>query len=113
MTFVFNLFIWLQIVNMIAARKIHDELNICERFFANPAFLLIWIAIIGINFVIIQFTGAFFSLHPDGLNWQQHLMCVCVSLSVLIFNAILKCLPDDVAPRVGNDSVDDRRLAAK
>ena len=40
-------------------------------------------------------------------------MCIGVSLSVLIFNATLKCLPDDVAPRIGNDSVDDRRLEAK
>ena len=69
MTFIFNLFIWLQIVNMIAARKIHDELNICDRFFANPAFLIIWIIIVGVNFLIIQYTGPFFSLHPKGLSW--------------------------------------------
>jgi Ca2+ transporting ATPase len=69
MTFIFNLFIWLQIVNMIAARKIQDELNICERFFANPAFLVIWVIIVAVNFLIIQFTGPFFSLHPKGLAW--------------------------------------------
>ena len=40
-------------------------------------------------------------------------MCIVVSLSVLIFNAILKCLPDDVALKIGNDSVDERRLEAK
>jgi len=40
-------------------------------------------------------------------------LCIVVSLSVLIFNAILKCLPDDVSPRIGNDSVDDRRIEAK
>merc|ERR1719373_815148 len=60
MTFIFNLFIWLQIVNMIAARKIHDELNICENFFGNPAFIVIWIIIVVVNFLIIQYTGAFF-----------------------------------------------------
>lgn len=69
MTFIFNLFIWLQIVNMIAARKIHDEVNICAHFFANPAFLVIWIIIVAVNFVIIQYTGAFFKLHPKGLSW--------------------------------------------
>jgi hypothetical protein len=32
---------------------------------------------------------------------------------VLIFNALLKCLPDDVALKIGKDSVDERRLEAK
>jgi hypothetical protein len=40
-------------------------------------------------------------------------MCVGVSLSVIIFNIVLKLLPDDVALKIGNDSVDARRLAAK
>jgi hypothetical protein len=54
---------------MIAARKIHDEMNLCHRFFSNPAFLIIWVIIIVVNFLIIQFTGPFFSLHPKGLAW--------------------------------------------
>jgi len=69
MTFIFNLFIWLQIINMIAARKIHDEKNICAGFFDNPAFLVIWVVIVAVNFLIIQFTGAFFALHPSGQSW--------------------------------------------
>ena len=69
MTFIFNLFIWLQIINMIASRKIHDEINICKGFFDNPAFLVIWVIIVVVNFLIIQYTGAFFSLHPAGQSW--------------------------------------------
>ena len=113
MTFIFNLFIWLQIINMIAARKIHDELNICKYFFDNFLFLVIWIMIVVINFVIIQFTGSIFHLHPDGLSLVQHILCICVSLSVLVCNAVLKCLPDDISLKLGKDSVDDRRIAAK
>lgn len=113
MTFIFNLFIWLQIVNMIAARKIHDEINICDGFFRNPAFIIIWIIIVVVNYLIIQYTGAFFSLHPKGLAWQQHLLCIGVSLSVLIMNIILKLLPDDVVFKIGKDSVDEKRLEEK
>jgi len=69
MTFIFNLFIWLQIVNMIASRKIHDEKNICAGFFDNIAFLVIWVIIVVVNFLIIQYTGQFFSLHPSGQSW--------------------------------------------
>jgi magnesium-transporting ATPase (P-type) len=70
MTFIFNLFIWLQIINMIASRKINDELNICNGFWSNPAFLIIWVVIVGVNFLIIQYTGEFFSLHPEGQSWE-------------------------------------------
>jgi len=69
MTFIFNLFIWLQIINMIAAKKIHDEKNIFDGFFSNPMFLIIWVIIVAVNFLIIQYAGAFFSLHPKGLSW--------------------------------------------
>lgn len=69
MTFIFNLFIWLQIINMIASRKIHDEINICAGFFDNIAFLVIWVIIVVVNFLIIQYTGQFFSLHPTGQSW--------------------------------------------
>ena len=113
MTFIFNLFIWLQIINMIASRKIYDEKNICKGFFDNIAFLIIWVIIVIVNFLIIQYTGAFFSLHPAGQSWEQHLMAIGVSCSVLIFNLLLKLLPDDVVPLLGKDSVDDRRKAAK
>ena len=111
MTFIFNLFIWLQIVNMIAARKIHDELNICENFFGNPAFIVIWFIIVIVNFLIIQYTGAFFSLHPKGLDWEQHVLCIGVSMLVLVCNFVLKLLPDGVVCKLGKDSVDDKRLA--
>lgn len=113
MTFIFNLFIWLQIINMMCARKIHDEYNLCDGFFANPAFLIILAIIIILNFLIIQFTGSFFQLHPSGLSWEQHLIAIGVSCSVFVANAIFKCIPDDCAPKIGKDSVDERRIAAK
>jgi hypothetical protein len=40
-------------------------------------------------------------------------MAIGVSCSVLIFNLLLKLLPDDVVPLLGRDSVDERRLEAK
>jgi Ca2+ transporting ATPase len=46
MTNVFNIFVVLQIFNMINARKINDEKNIFEGFFTNKMFILVWLAII-------------------------------------------------------------------
>jgi Ca2+-transporting ATPase len=41
MTFIFNMFVWFQIFNLISARMINDELNIFARFFENITFLAI------------------------------------------------------------------------
>jgi hypothetical protein len=41
MTFIFNMFVWFQIFNLISARMINDELNIFARFFDNITFLAI------------------------------------------------------------------------
>ena len=46
MTFIFNLFVWFQIFNIISARMINDELNIFARFFDNVSFLVILVIIV-------------------------------------------------------------------
>jgi len=52
-TFFFNLFVLMQVVNMVCARKIHDEWNIFAGFFDNFVFLAVWIIILGLQVVII------------------------------------------------------------
>ncbi len=44
-TIVFNVFVWLQIFNMLNARKINDELNIFVGIFENSMFLIVWFII--------------------------------------------------------------------
>jgi hypothetical protein len=36
-----------------------------------------------------------------------------IAVTILIVDQVLKALPDDIAPKIGQDSVDERRLAAK
>jgi Ca2+ transporting ATPase len=43
---VFNLFVFFQIFNMLAARKINDEINIFEGVLTNSMFIIIWIIIV-------------------------------------------------------------------
>ena len=45
MTFIFNLFVWLTIFNLLNARMINDELNIFARLFNNGSFLSIFVVI--------------------------------------------------------------------
>lgn len=56
MTIVFNLFVWLQIFNMLCARKINDEFNIFKNIETNFAFVFVLIAIVLLQ-VFIMFGG--------------------------------------------------------
>ncbi len=46
MSNVFNIFVMMQIFNMINARKVNDEKNIFDGIFTNKMFVGVWIIII-------------------------------------------------------------------
>lgn len=47
LTVVFNLFVLMQIFNMLCARKINDELNIFDGIFTNAMYMAVWVLIVG------------------------------------------------------------------
>lgn len=55
MSNVFNVFVVMQIFNMINSRKINDEKNIFEGVFDNATFVIIWIIIFGGQAIIVEF----------------------------------------------------------
>lgn len=113
LTWIFTCFVFMQIFNMIACRTIHDEVNICKGIFTNKMFLLIWLIIFFGQVCITQFTGIVFQVHKDGLDLNQWLIAVSIASTVIIVNAILKFVPDSMAPSIGKDSVYERKMAAK
>jgi hypothetical protein len=56
MTCVFTTFVFMQVFNMISAKKIRDELNICKGLYNNPMFICIWILIFIVQVIMTQFT---------------------------------------------------------
>merc|ERR1712166_722097 len=52
LTIVFNVFVLLQIFNMISSRKINDELNIFKDVTTNPMFMGVWLSICVLHFII-------------------------------------------------------------
>ena len=112
-TFIFTTFVLMQIFNMITARKIHDEWNIFEGVHKNIIFMAIWVLIVGGQVIITQFGQRVFVCCLDGLDGIQWLMAFCLGFSSIIVNVLLKLLPDDFCPKLGQDSVDARRIAAK
>ena len=54
----------MQIFNMIGARKIHDEVNICKGVFENFMFVAIWVLIVALQVLITQYGGVVMVVHP-------------------------------------------------
>lgn len=105
----FNAFVMMQIFNMICSRKIHDEFNILSGIHTNPMFIVLFFVILGGQFVICQYGGKMFVVCEKGLTLEQWGLSAAIGSSVFIVNAILKCLPDWIAPSLGNDTVFNRR----
>lgn len=113
MTFIFTMFVMMQIFNMFPARKIRDELNIFTGLLSNFMFFLVLVIIVAGQILITQFGGLVMKVHPDGLSPIQWLEAVGIASTILIIDLLLKFLPDGCAPKLGQDSQDDRRIAAK
>lgn len=110
---VFNVFVWMQVFNMINARKIHDEVNIFKGIHRNMLFILIWVIIAGFQFVIAQYTGKIFEVSPDGLNGQQWMISIVLGLGTFIIDLILKFVPDSLCPELGKKGSKDEPFEKK
>ena len=103
---VFNTFVFLQIFNMINSRKINDEKNPFADITKNNMFIIIWVIIFVLQVLLTQFTGKVFKVNPDGLNWQQWLISLGIGVSIIPFDMLLKCLPDEMCFQLGKSRAD-------
>jgi Ca2+ transporting ATPase len=106
MTNVFNVFVVLQIFNMINCRKINDELNIFEGIFNNKMFLIVWVVICGGQVLIIEVTGVVFEVCPGGLPWYHWLIAIACGFGAWVWSFILKLVPDKFCPQFGSKQKD-------
>lgn len=104
MTFIFTMFVVMQIFNMFPARKIRDELNIFEGLHKNFMFILIFVFIAGGQIILTQLGGMVMKVHPDGLSIEQWGEAVGIAASILVIDFILKFVPDEWFPKLGQDS---------
>ena len=100
-TIVFNVFVFMQIFNMICARKIDDELNIFEGIHHNSMFIIIIISITIVQVILVQFTQDVFQCARKGLIWSQWLFWIGVALCVFPLNFITKFIPTKIIPDFG------------
>lgn len=70
---------------------------------------MLWFVILGAQVLITCFGNLVFQTSPDGLCGWQWLISFGIGFSSFFVNLILKFVPDWCCPKLGSDSVDDRR----
>ena len=93
-TTVFNTFVWMQIFNQYACRRLDNKFNIFEGMFRNYWFLAIQVIIVGGQLLIIFVGGAAFSInHINGAEWGYSIILGLLSIPVSI---IIRLVPDEL-----------------
>ncbi|CEM28830.1 unnamed protein product [Vitrella brassicaformis CCMP3155] len=105
-TMVFNVFVWMQVFNLLNARKIHNEWNIFDGIFRNRMFVYIWFLIVILQSVMAQFGSFVLSAHKDGLTWEQWLICIAFGAGELVVQVLLRLIPVKIMPQTGAQQVD-------
>ena len=85
-TILFNVFVFMQIFNMINWRKINDEFNVFSGIHKNRSFIIIISIITIIQFIIVQFTQDVFEVCRSGLTWYQWFFVL--QLDLLFFQLV-------------------------
>lgn len=92
-TYIFNIFIFLQLFNMINCRKIgKKDFNVFESMFHNWYFIFLFSLIAGVQFAGTQYFPFIFRTVP--MNKTEWGSCIVIGSTVLLWNAILKLLPE-------------------
>lgn len=92
-TMVFNTFVWLQIFNMINARKINNELNVFQKAFSNPLWLIIMAVISVGQALLTTFGGHALKCHLGGLTGTQWGISMALALGSLIVQLLIHFIP--------------------
>lgn len=78
----------------------------------NPMFMILLAFMMAGQILITQFGNIVFGCNPKGLDGKQWAICFGLGFTSFAVDFILKFIPDWLVPKVGKDSVDDRRRAA-
>jgi len=117
LSIIFNMFVWMQIFNMLCSRKINDELNFMDGMHTNCMFIGVMIFIVGLQcfvmfgYLINEQIALAFSVHMLGLTSGQWLLSVLVGLVTFPINFGLKFVPDDWCMILGDEPEGDKLTA--
>ncbi|OMJ69081.1 hypothetical protein SteCoe_33300 [Stentor coeruleus] len=109
-TYIFNVFVLLQLTNEINARKIRDEINAFGGILRNKMFIGIWIFTFAMQVLIVSVGSYAFSCHLGGLTGEQWMICVGFSMISLAWRLVLVFIPTKVFSKVHIDENRSERI---
>ena len=101
-TIVFSVFVYMQVFNMICARKINDEKNVFAGFFSNSMYVSIVFTIAIVQAILTQFSGDIFKCARAGISVTQWIIVLVLGVSVLPVNYLIKFVPDKFGIQLGS-----------
>ncbi len=101
-TFIFNVFVWLQLFNEINSRKCNDEVNVFVGILDNAWFVSIFIITSGLQAMVVELFGSFTQTTPQ--DWQLWLVAIALGASQLVTGLLLRLWVPD--PTEGQVKVD-------
>lgn len=101
-TYLFNIFVILQLFNEFNARKIKDETNIFIGLKDNPFFIAIWFFTMGLQIIMVEVGSWALSCNFQGLTGIQWLICLAFGLISILWRLLLLLVPERYFKDWGN-----------
>ncbi|KAI9136406.1 hypothetical protein BKA69DRAFT_1129130 [Paraphysoderma sedebokerense] len=89
---VFNTFVFMQMFNMFNGRVVNKDLNVFHRITYNKLFIVIWVLIVVVQVLIIQFFGVVFKVVP--LTADEWGITMALGIISLPAGVLIKLVPD-------------------
>jgi len=87
-TFIFNIFVLMQLFNEINSRKVNLDKNVFEGFFLNKAFSIVLVVTFILQILIIQFGS--FAFMTSGLSGELWGISIAIGAGTLLWGAIVR-----------------------
>lgn len=115
-TYLFNVFVLLQMSNEINSRKLRDEVNVFAGVHRNWLFIGIWIGTFFIQVIVIEVGSYAFSCSVYGLTPVQWLISVAFGFTSFLWRLCLLLIPSGSFPQViykqtGIDQLDSSKTS--
>ena len=110
-TYNFNIFVWLQLFNLINSRVLDDSLNVFKNIHKSSYFVVIFIIIVILQIFFLTFLGRAIRVVKWGLDPLSWLFCIAIGSLGLIWGFILKFIPlEKILPGGGKEVIPINQL---
>jgi Ca2+ transporting ATPase len=99
-TFLFGVFIFLQLFNEFNSRKVHGEMNPFAGVLKNPYFVAIWTGTVIIQILFITIGGKALKCKFGGLTAEQWALCIAIGVvEIIVIQPLINAVRSSTAPK--------------